>query len=180
MGETPTLGHLASYAMDSISNLCESDEEFEKLDSMTDLEKIRMRYKHADCDDLAFALSVLMDWPVVCAVSPSQGPIHRLAQVPVDSTEFKAGAYVDVDGYISEKDLCKRYKSKKLQFVDGRPFMGPTIADDDELRQVMATFQYLPFAPFSDPKFQIKVDEWIESGNFFEEALKRRMEQASA
>lgn len=170
MGKTPTLADLASAAMDSISNLCESDEEFEKLDAMTDLEKVRMRYKHADCDDLAFALSVLMDWPVVCAVSPSQGPIHRLVQVPVDSTEFNASEYVDVDGYTSEKDLCKRYKSKKLQFVDGGPFMGPTIEDDDELRQVMATFKYLPFAPFSDPKFQTKVDEWIDGGCFFDEA----------
>lgn len=172
MNQLPTLAELANDAMSSLSIDIESDAEFDRIDALSDMDKIRMRYKHADCDDLAFALNVLMDWPVVCAVSPSQGPIHRLVQVPVDSTEFNTGEYVDVDGYASVTDLCKRYKSKRLQFVDGGAFHSPSIDDDDALRHVMATFKYLPASPFQEPAFQCKVDEWIKSGCFFDEAPK--------
>lgn len=169
MGDTPSLKDLAADAMDSLSNLCESDDDFNEYDALSDLDKVRVRYKHADCDDFAFALNVLMDWPVVCAVSRSQGPIHRLVQVPEGTDEFAPGTLVDVDGYTSETALCKRYKAKKLTFVDGAPLMGPTIQDDSELRRVIATIKYLPFAPFTDAAIQRKVDDWLSNGYFFEE-----------
>lgn len=169
MVQTPSLAELAADAMDSLSNLCDSDEAFDEFDALSDLDKVRTRYKHADCDDFAFALNVLMDWPVICAVSRSQGPIHRLVQVPEGTEEFEPGTFVDVDGYTTETALCKRYKAKKLTFVDGTRLMGPTIQDDSELRRVIATIKYLPFAPFTDTAMQSKVNDWLSNGFFFED-----------
>jgi hypothetical protein len=167
MKNSPNLKDLADEAMSSLS-IDIDDDEFEKIDALSDLDKVRMRYKHADCDDFAFALNVLMGWPVLCVVSSSKGPIHRLVQIPLGVDDFKAAAYVDVDGYVSKEDLCRRYKSKNLKFVDGAPFLSSTLDDDDSLRRVMSTFAYLPFAPFSDQKFRSALSDWIERGSYFD------------
>ena len=156
-------------------------DDYDRLDALSDLEKLRYRYNHADCDDLAFALNVLMQWDIVCINDKPYGAVHRLVVTPgSDRTEseasgFKPNAMVDFNGYVTEADLMKRYniESGDFEFVQAGAFLGPTINTDKELRRMMHTFLCMPTAPFNTPAFQTKVTNWIENGCHFEDEAPR-------
>lgn len=164
------LSEHAEEAMDSLSNLCDGDDDYDEIDALSDFEKVRMRYNHADCDDFAMMLHALMHWDIICVNSPTQGPIHRLVVTPERAVQgIEPGRYVDFDGYVSEDDLRKRYKTEDLTFYRGIEMLGPTIIDDVELKRAMSVLAHLPTAPFNEPAFQSKLMDWLENGCYFDD-----------
>jgi hypothetical protein len=157
---TPSLAELGEDALFAVSDLLD-DDALDALSARSDIEKVRWRYAHADCDDFALALQVLSggSWSIV-SITGSKGPLHRAAQTP-------AGRLVDVHGYVDVDEVRQRYRTGKLSLrvVEETDSM---IDDDAGLRRVMAVMLHLPEPPFSEPAFQRKVAQWLEAGVHFD------------
>lgn len=138
------LSELAEDAMFSISDLFD-DDALDAIEERSDLDKVRLRYTSADCDDFALAMHAVTGWPIVAVTSGRKGPLHRLVRVPDDGT-IDGGKFVDVMGFVNEADLRKRYKAKDLRFVEASE-SDSSIGDDDELSRVVAVMTHLPEAP---------------------------------
>lgn len=153
---TPTLASLAEIALDVIAEFYD-DEEFNDIEQLCDVDKLRLQYKRSDCDNFAFAMNLLTGWDMV-SVTSSKGALHRLVRTPPED----GARLVDVEGFVSEADLRKRYKSKTLSIATTSTLMGCTVdSDDDALSLVVAAMAYLPTAPFTDAEFSGKVQAWL-------------------
>lgn len=161
------LSELAEDAMFSISNLFD-DDDMVAIEASSDLDKVRLRYTSADCDDFALAMHALTGWPIVAVTSGRKGPLHRLVRVPDDAIT-DGGKFVDVMGFVTEAELRKRYKSKDLRFTDAGEG-DSCLNEDGELARVVAVMAHLPEAPFVSPEFQAVVSTWLREGTFFDDA----------
>lgn len=150
----PTLEALAYEAACAISDLLETEDEWNKFDAKTPLEQIKWRYCHADCDYFAEALSAVTGWPIVAVSSPTRGPLHRLVKMP-------DGQMVDVRGCVSEEELQARYGTKKLSFGAGDAFS--VNRDPDDLVEELQVFLRLDVAPFNTPAFRAQVHKFADS-----------------
>lgn len=155
---TKSLQELADDACYAISDLY-TDDEFDAIREQPAVEQIKRRYLHADCDDFAFALNVLTDWEIVAVSCSSKGPLHRLNR---DSE----GRLVDISGFVTEEDLRKRYKSRKLSIAPADEGMS-LIDDDEQLKDVIAVIPHLPYEPFTGLAAQAQA--FIASGKHFDE-----------
>lgn len=155
---TKSLQELADDARYAISDLFDEDE-FDDILEMPALEQVKLRYLRADCDDFAFALNVLTDWDVVSVSCASKGPLHRL-------NRDNEGRLVDISGFVSEEDLRKRYKIKKLLIQPASETMS-MIDDDEQLKDVIAVIPHLPYEPFAGLSAQ--AEAFVATGSHFGE-----------
>lgn len=158
----PPLPELAADAVSAVSDLFDEDDALDAFCAKSDLEKIRWRYLHADCDDFALALAILQEdaWPVVAAQS-AEGPLHRLNRTA-------NGRLVDASGYVTEDELCRRYGQKRIELVPPG-LHGSLIDNDADLRRVFAAMAHLPTPPFNEPDFRRRVALWMLLGHHFDD-----------
>jgi hypothetical protein len=136
------------------------DEELDAIEELPEIERIRKRYLHADCDDFALAVHVVTGWRFASVSSASKGPLHRM-NVSDD------GRFVDVSRYVSEEQLRKRYRSRDLS-VSVCEGVDSMIDDDEALRRVVAVMPHLACQPFGG--LQAAAQAWLSSGCFFDDS----------
>lgn len=154
-----TLEELGQAALDAVSDLYD-DDQLAEIEQMCDLDKLRWQYMHSDCDNFAYAMQVLTGWDLISVSSPAKGPLHRLVRTPAED----GARLVDVQGYLSEAGLCRRYKTRQLDLSTVSGLLGCTVDGDDEaLLPVMQAITYLPEAPFQEPEIAAKARDWIRA-----------------
>lgn len=113
--------------------------EMERLSVMAPAEVLAYFYTSSDCDDFAVVLAGLVDGEVVGAVSPAQGPLHRLVRM-------SDGRLLDAKGWQSVPTLIERYGATDLELAEVDPFS----AGDEGQRAALEAMWYLADAPFQD------------------------------
>ncbi len=153
----PTLQELGQEAIASVSDM-HDDDELELMESMSDLDLIRQRFSHGDCDDFALALHAVTGWPIASINSSSHGPLHRLNIAP-------DGTMVDVHGFVSMDELKKRYKLRDLN-ISPDTGCGSLLDSDADLEPIVSTMVHLPNEPF--PNLQQTAKQWLVRGAFLD------------
>lgn len=117
------LTELAEDASYAVSDLLD-DDQLNRFHDLTDREKIRYRYLHADCDDFALALYRIFGWQIVSAVS-EKGPLHRLNITP-------GGDLVDASGRTTVTAMARRYRARTITLSPpGGAELSMSVLDDD-------------------------------------------------
>ena len=131
------------------------EEEFDRLEAMTDLMKVRQMYISGDCDAFAVALHRVTGWPIRGVSSREHGPMHRLIQAP-------DGRLLDAAGWVSEKELCRRYGVRRIAMSrpGGEELAGALLGMnedgiDSELVDAMIAMRAFDWAPFCEADFQV-------------------------
>lgn len=139
----PSVSDLADEAGGSIMDLLDEDG-WEHFSALSDVEKVRHRYLHGDCDDLALALHYALGWDVH-AVNCEHGHMHRLVCSP-------EGRLLDASGWTSVKEMESRYGVSPLtvEACEGARACHSCIDEDDPeaLQSVIAALLYLDCEPF--------------------------------
>lgn len=149
-----TMRTIKDIADEVASRLEAGDEEFDRLETMPDLLKVRHMYVSGDCDAFAVALHRVTGWPIRCVSSEEHGPMHRLVEAP-------DGRMLDAAGWVDEKELRRRYGVKRiilskpggeeLAFLLG---LDEGRGIDPELFDAMVAMRAFEWAPFGEADFR--------------------------
>lgn len=142
MNLSERLTQMADDACFAVSDLLDNAA-FERFNALSDLDKVRWRYAHADCDDFAQALHEITGWTIVTLTHPRRGPIHRLCR-------DEQGGLVDVYGWVTLHDLISRYHLRRgdVQTIAGTFCLLDEAGLCDVIRDIetLGAFGIFPFA----------------------------------
>jgi hypothetical protein len=144
---------ISDIAREVADRLEAEDEELDRLESVSDLMKVRYMYLAGDCDAFAVALHRVTGWPIRRVSSEEHGSMHRVVQAP-------DGRLLDAAGWIDESELCRRYAvqqvtlsppgGEELAFVSGLDDEEGIVA---ELVDAVVALRTFDWAPFGEPDF---------------------------
>lgn len=140
-------------------DVCELYED-EDLDPDDHLEVIRRAFCSSDCNEFAAVLGEMTGWQtVIMSWQDAEQEFwghHTLVRSP-------EGQLLDVTGWVTEKELKKRYglggARLKPEFKDAEPMscmLGIEIENgiDENKQRIASVIRALPWGPFNEPWFQ--------------------------
>lgn len=124
--------------------------EYEDIDPDDAVAVLKRAFTSYDCGYFAYALNCLTGFPVH-NMTCEHGLMHSVVRHP-------DGRYLDVCGWVTPEDLCRRYGVTQcaLSPVEPEYALGCILGDDVEdgidtnLSRVVSVIRALPYSPFSD------------------------------
>jgi hypothetical protein len=159
---TTSAAIILAEAADHLYSTCELYED-DDLDPADHLAVIQRAFTTSDCQDFAWMVHQITEWPCVTAswsIPGSGRGHHSLVRDP-------DGRLFDVCGYTDEADLARRFLGAKraaagktitLKEADPEPLNEFDDVDDQGIESNMARIasiiRVLPYAPFNSEAFQ--------------------------
>lgn len=154
---------IEDVAADVLATLDDTaDEEFERIEAMSLIERVRYMYLSGECDAFAVALARMTGWSIRGLIDPEAGPVHRVVEAP-------DGRLLDASGWTDLSALAKRYRLKKptLGSAGGEEralgWLEALTDDYDQgLSDAVCAIRSFPWAPFAESWFKSLADRPME------------------